>query len=234
MVGILFYACMALIVLVSVPIWRWIYARYSQNQPVLETRPQLASPMGLVDLIVLLSIWLTSQFFAVGLFTQVAGVGFGEIDSISGSQMMVLMLIAGIGQLMGVAFGMALLMIRYKDFRVIGWYQDFTRVDMKLAFYGFLLVAPVVLVIQTLLSFIVEYEHPAMDAMMEDATAFTIFAVWVAAVISAPIAEEIIFRGWIQNWLQRASFRPRRFRCLSYRRMVPPKRFRVGSGNRPG
>jgi hypothetical protein len=47
--------------------------------------------------------------------------------------------------------------------------------------------------------------------MVEEATPFPVVAVWLAAVVAAPIGEEIVFRGWIQNWLQRVSFRPRAF-----------------------
>ena len=211
MVGIAFYACMALIFLASVPIWRSIYSRHQQNEPFLESRPQLASPMGLIDLIVLLSIWLTSQILAVNIFSQISGVEIGALESVGGSQMMVLMLIAGITQTIAVVLGMAILVLRYKDSRVAGWYQDFVRIDLKLAFAGFLLAAPVVLVLQALLSLLVEYKHPAMDAMVEDANAFTVVAVWLAAVVAAPIGEEVVFRGWIQNWLQRLSFRPGAF-----------------------
>jgi membrane protease YdiL (CAAX protease family) len=211
MVATAFYVCMALIFIASVPIWRSIYSQYRQNKPLLESRPQLASPMGLIDLIVLLSIWLTSQILAVNVFSQISGVEIGSLESVSGSQMMVLMLIAGIAQMIAVALGMAILILRYKDVRVAGWYANFVRTDLKLAFVGFLLAAPVVLVLQTLLSLLVEYKHPAMDAMVEEATPFTVVAVWLAAVVAAPIGEEIVFRGWIQNWLQRVSFRPRAF-----------------------
>ena len=211
MLGTVFNACMTLILFASFPIWRKIYRRYSQRQPILEPRPQVASPIGLVDVFVLLAGWLTSQIIAGGLFMSASGVEPTELELVSGSQMVLLMLLAGLAQLIAVAMGMAYLIIRYSNATVVGWYPNFIRADLKLAFLGFLLVAPLAMVLQLLLSLLVEYKHPALDAMVEDASVFTVIAVWFAAVIAAPIAEEVVFRGWIQNWLQRVSFRPGKF-----------------------
>ena len=211
MLGTVFYACMTLILLASLPVWRKIYRRYSQKQPIIEPRPQVASPIGLIDVIVLLTGWLTSQLIAGGLFMFASGVDPSELASVNGSQMVLLMLLAGLGQLIAVALGMVYLLARYSSAAVLGWYPSFIRTDLKLACLGFLLIAPVIMVLQLLLSLLVEYKHPALDAMVEDANVFTVISVWFAAVIAAPIAEEVVFRGWIQNWLQRVSFRHGKF-----------------------
>lgn len=211
MLDVMFYVCMTLIFAASVPIWRRVGKRFSQKQPIIEARSQLDSPIGLVDLGVMLFVWLLSQILAGVWFARVFGVEVNELESLAGTKMMTLMLVAGIGQLIAVAMGMGLLLARYQDARVIGWYPKFFQVDLKLAFKSFLLIAPVVLVVQLLLSMFVEYKHPAMEAMVKDANVFTVVAVWLAAVIAAPIAEEVMFRGWIQNWLQRASFEPSDF-----------------------
>jgi len=203
---------MALIFATSIPIWRWIGERYSQMLPIVDPRQQLASPVGLFDLGAMLFVWLLSQIAAGVLFSAISGVEIAQLESLAGSQMMLLMLIAGIGQLIAVSMGMVYLFIRYKDTRVIGWYPNFTRADFKLALASFLIAAPVVFIVQMLLSLLVEYTHPAMEAMVKDGDAFTIVAVWLAAVVAAPIAEEVVFRGWIQNWLQRVSFQPSGFR----------------------
>lgn len=211
MLDILFYACMISIFVTSIPIWRSIGSRYSNKRKIIEPREKLASPIGLVDLGAMLLVWLLSQLIAVALFSKVANVELSQIDSMTGRQVMLLMLIAGIGQLTAVAIGMAYLVLRYSDTRVIGWYAQHVQADLKLALAAFVVIAPVVLVAQLLLSMLVEYKHPAMEAMVADANYFTIIAVWGSAVVAAPIAEEVVFRGWIQNWLQRLSFQPGAF-----------------------
>jgi membrane protease YdiL (CAAX protease family) len=211
MLDVLFYACMILIFAASVPIWRHILKRAAGKRSIVEPRQRLSSPIGLVDLGALLFVWLMSQIFAGVLFTQIADVQLSDFESLSGGNMTLLMLIAGLAQLIACAIGLAWLVARYHDARVIGWYPKQLFADLKLASASFLIVAPIVLVAQTLLALLVEYKHPAMEAMVEGANWFTIVAVWISAVIAAPIAEEVVFRGWIQNWLQRLSFRPGAF-----------------------
>lgn len=211
MLDVLFYVCMLSIFAASVKIWRWIRDRYARNLPIVEPRQKLASPIGLVDLGAMLFVWLLSQLIAGVLFAGIANVELSQMDSMTGGQIMQLMLIAGIGQVIAVVIGMGYLTLRYSDTRVIGWYPQHLRADLKLAVAAFLIVAPIVLVAQLLLSMLVEYKHPAMEAMVADANYFTIIAVWLSAVVAAPIAEEVVFRGWIQNWLQRLSFKSEKF-----------------------
>ena len=155
----------------------------------------------------MLFVWIVSQGIAGAIVAAITNVKLHELELLSSSQMTLLMFIAGIGQLIAVAIGMGYLWLRYRDARVIGWYPKFIRADWKLALAAFLIVTPILLVAQLLLSMLVEYKHPALEAMVADANVFTVLAVWIAAVISAPIAEEVIFRGWIQNWLQRSMAR---------------------------
>ena len=211
MLDVLFYACMALIFAASVPIWRHVVKTAASNHSIVEPRKKLSSPIGLVDLGALLFVWLMSQVIAGVLFTKLADINIADFESLSGNDMMLLMLTAGLAQLFACAIGFAWLLVRYGDARVNGWYPEHLIADLKLAFASYVIVAPIVLVAQTLLALLVEYKHPAMEAMVEGANWFTIVAVWISAVIAAPIAEEVVFRGWIQNWLQRLSFHPGAF-----------------------
>ena len=93
MVSNIFYACMALIFLASISVWRWGYDRYSRFKPILETRPNLASPIGLVDVVAMLGVWLASQLMAGEIFSAITGISISELNSATGGNMMLLSLI---------------------------------------------------------------------------------------------------------------------------------------------
>ena len=62
-----------------------------------------------------------------------------------------------------------------------------------------------VMLIQWLLSMIVEYDHPVLSVLAENPTFVSIFGCWAAAVMAAPFLEEFLFRGVFQYWLERLS-----------------------------
>lgn len=47
-----------------------------------------------------------------------------------------------------------------------------------------------------------EYNHPILDAMKADGTPVSYLLALFSAVLVAPIAEEFLFRGFLQGWLQ--------------------------------
>ncbi|MBC8352638.1 MAG: CPBP family intramembrane metalloprotease [Planctomycetes bacterium] len=67
----------------------------------------------------------------------------------------------------------------------------------------FLLVGPVVFAIQATFVVLLEIEskHPLIELLKDDTSAFQMCA--FLAVVVAPVAEELLFRGFLQSWLER-------------------------------
>ena len=73
---------------------------------------------------------------------------------------------------------------------------------------AFLLITPVVMTINGLAQWFYQlfYQskpHPLLEMLRDEATPGAIVLAYVSAVILAPAAEELIFRGIIQGWLRR-------------------------------
>lgn len=67
----------------------------------------------------------------------------------------------------------------------------------------FVLVAPVVFAIQATFVLLLDFEskHPLIELLQDDPSAFYVCA--FLAVVIAPILEELVFRGFLQGWLER-------------------------------
>jgi len=85
-----------------------------------------------------------------------------------------------------------------------GQYDNLTK-QIRYGVAVFVMLFPVVMLIQWLLSMIVEYDHPVLSVLAENPTFVSIFGCWAAAVLAAPFLEEFLFRGVFQYWLERLS-----------------------------
>ncbi|HBE70476.1 MAG TPA: hypothetical protein DDW52_20195 [Planctomycetaceae bacterium] len=74
----------------------------------------------------------------------------------------------------------------------------------------------------------VKYEHPLIDSVTNDGTATNYLLAVFAAAICAPIAEEFLFRGLIQGWLQSIPFKSLPDNLIGY---IPTSLGNVDSGD---
>ncbi len=75
--------------------------------------------------------------------------------------------------------------------------------DVRLGVVAFLAVAPPVYALQLLLVQWFESHHPLVEMLRKDPQPHLIAACIVSAVVVAPVAEEYLFRGLLQGWLER-------------------------------
>lgn len=82
--------------------------------------------------------------------------------------------------------------------------------DALLGSLGAFVLAPIVFLVLLLCALIWKpRDHPLKDMVLGDGSGLTLSLAFVAAVILAPIVEELMFRGILQGWLERRAFRPR-------------------------
>jgi membrane protease YdiL (CAAX protease family) len=78
-------------------------------------------------------------------------------------------------------------------------------VDLRTGIAGFLIIVPPVLLLSVVLAkFWKKSEHPVLVGLQQTPDAPLWFWAAVAVVGTAPLVEEFLFRGVIQNWLNRA------------------------------
>ncbi len=192
-------------------LWAALVRRKKAGQDLLGglgERELIGSPFGLIDVFLVFFAWLAGQVIAVGVAMLLLGVSQEELPEIAGDEEAILLGLVGLAQLGGVVMALLVLKFRYcagGRNQAIGIQPANVVKDIKLGFAAFAMVIPIVLLIQWLLTLLLEYEHPSLEMLNKDAAPLTFVLVWFVAGLVAPICEEVFFRGTLQAWLQRLS-----------------------------
>jgi membrane protease YdiL (CAAX protease family) len=200
MLNLLFLIIFALLCLASVAAWRRVHLQAKNGEPVVPQRQPVRSVLGLFDVGIMFATWLLGQFFALVWSRGLSNLAATEFK---GEELAQLIAISAICQLISTAVGLIILLARHGSLRQIGVRFDHWQADLSLGAKSFLLAVPPLLILQWLLSKIVTYEHATLNAFQDHPTAFMLTAVWLAAVVVAPLCEEVFFRGILQTWFQR-------------------------------
>ena len=200
------YLTLGLITVVSIVLWvRWLGRWKSDKLPLLNSRSRVQSPIGLLDVGSMFFLFAIGQVVAV----TVCAIGFGlaleDMDTSDPKTLLLVMTLGSVFQLLTVLLSLGIVMFRYRagGLAVTSWQSKCIKKDLRIGMYAFLMIIPIVLLIQVVLTQLIPYEHATMQLLAQDKRIGTILATWFAAVIVAPVTEEIFFRGMLQNWLQR-------------------------------
>ena len=158
---------------------------------------------GVLDVIAIGFFWMAAQSLALGGVLAVRGVPPDTPDP-DPRLLATALIAAGIAQLLAVAAGLTWLSIRYGHrFGEFGLSGRTAPLGIPAGLAGFCMWVPLVWTVQALLVRFLPYSHPAIEGMMGRPTPLVIFQTWFLAILVAPLAEEILFRGVLQGWLQR-------------------------------
>ena len=121
----LFIAALLLIALTSLPLWARAWQRLrlrtsgSAADALLSPRPQVESPLGLVDVFVVFLFWAVSQVVALSLTLYLMNLQQAEISDLDAGRQV--QLFAGIasGQLLATLFALAWVALRYRHPRQV-------------------------------------------------------------------------------------------------------------------
>jgi membrane protease YdiL (CAAX protease family) len=190
------------IIFVGINVWGMGIWRYRQGRLPIENRLRDASPMGLVDVLLMFASWIVAQSIGI-VILQFIGIDAFQMASLSTRDTSILIVVVGLAQLLATLACLAFYWVRYKKMSAIGWQPECSRSDLKTGLIWFFVIIPPVLLIQTLVSIAVPYEHDTLETLKQADSAIPILATWFSAVLVAPVIEEVFFRGVLQNWLQR-------------------------------
>ena len=207
----MFLVCFVSIGAVGVASWTALIRRKKRGQDLLGRlggRELIGSPYGLIDVFLVFFAWFGGQFVAVGVAMLLLGVSLEEIPDLSGDEEANLLGIVGLAQLAAITLALVALYVRYckvgrVGLQALGLQPHRIAKDVALGVLAFTMVIPIVLLIQWLLTLLVDYEHQSLKMLSKDAAPLTFVLVWFVAGIVAPICEEVFFRGTLQAWLQR-------------------------------
>jgi len=207
--NLIFLICFASLGSAGIALWAALVVRKRKGQEVLGRlggRELIGSPYGFIDVLLMSFAWMGGQVIAVSVAMLLLGISHEDISTISGEEEAKLLGIVGLAQLVGVFLAWGVLYARYARkgrSQAIGVQRSNIAKDIGLGVAAFAMVIPIVLLIQWLLTLLLDYEHPSLEMLTKDASWLTFVLVWFVAGFVAPICEEVLFRGTLQPWLQR-------------------------------
>jgi membrane protease YdiL (CAAX protease family) len=203
MLTIIFNVTLGLMGLACLACWAMAFQKRSRGEPLFLQRDIEPNPLGLLDVLIMFGLWFVGQTVSVFVAIFLLDIPIEDLESASASQMAQFMIAVGVIQLAGTILAMLIIRARYGSFQFLGWKPNVVGTDFRLAIIGFLLVVPVTLLVQSLVTSFWDYEHPTLQMLMDVKSLLALASAWLMAFIVAPITEEIFFRGILQNWLQR-------------------------------
>ncbi len=190
-----------LLCLVSLPLWVYVFWK---GQPFIKPRLRIQSPIGLLDVGILFLCWFVSQMMTVTILVYAIDVPIEGLGKLETRQELHSMGIASLFQLVATVIGLAIIAARHGFApRIFGWQPENFWKDLRIGAIAFVLIVPVILTIQIVLTQFFDYEHITFSALEDEHGIYAIAITWISAVLVAPITEEIFFRGTFQAWLQR-------------------------------
>lgn len=192
--------------LIAIIGWVSVIRKLSAGQPMIPLDRSKTTELGFVDVAVIFCFWAASQVaIVVGLVALAGSKIFENPDALTTDYGIEMLLFSGLGQLAVLTISVLYLYLRYKNSQSFGLQLKGLASQVRTGAVAFIMLFPIIMAIQWILTKLVPYEHAILDVLAENATPLSIASTWLAAVIAAPLAEEFFFRGVLHNWLERVS-----------------------------
>lgn len=196
----LFAAVLASAGLVS---WAWLAARLKRGESLVVAEPRRPVPWQAVDLVII-ALFFTG---ALALFAMVLNLAAaGPVNDLKRFEIAV---IAGMAaNVLTVVFAVAWLASRVAaSASDLGWRGDTIARDLRTGFVAFAALSGPIYGMQALLSRLSSEQHPIIEALGKQPSGWLFALSGVSAVVVAPLAEEFLFRGLLQGWLESLPFK---------------------------
>jgi len=192
--------------IVSLVFWAIAVRRLVFKQELIPYR-RSECVLGFFDVAAIFVCWLGAQIASGAVLVAIKGPNAvrgseAEIFEEHGVPLLYLSAMFGIASFI---VGGLYLVFRYQTTNSFGLRLGQLRQQVGYGVVVFTMLFPITLLIQFLLSMLVEYDHPILSVLSENPSFVPIFGCWAAAVFQAPLVEEFLFRGVFQHWLERLS-----------------------------
>ena len=184
----------------------WIEAlrRLARMQPVLAYHPRRPAPWGLIDLALAAALLMAFQVANVFVLRHGYGIDLTKgREHLSSHGLALVTFSESVANLAAIAAALAVIGWRTRaDCRDLGISVRHVSQDFGLGLVTFVMLAPPVYAIQWLLVAWFPYRHPLTSLLEQHPGKLVLAAVFVSAVVAAPIVEEFFYRVLWQGWLQ--------------------------------
>lgn len=207
MLNLLFFAVFGAISLSGILLWTKAIQRLGSGTCIVDPlgrRDPVGSPVGLLDVFLIFFAWFGGQLLAAGMALYLLNIPLTEMTELEGEKQASFLGLVGLGQLVLTMGAWGAIWVRNRfNLDAIAVQPKHFVTDVLIGFAAFVMVIPLILLVQWVLTLLVPYEHASLNMLTKDASLMTFVSVWFTAGLVAPITEEVVFRGVIQAWLQR-------------------------------
>tara|TARA_Y100001934_G_scaffold271327_1_gene357693 strand:+ start:483 stop:1367 length:885 start_codon:yes stop_codon:yes gene_type:complete len=182
--------------------WKTVYQRrLKHGLPLLEQRSLVPARLDFIDMIMTLVIYFGVQVVGI---VVVAENPDPQDNTNHFLQLSPFNSAAGLSTLLTFFVAVPVIYFRRGDLRAMRLRFDRVTELVRIGFYASLLILPVTLVINIVVSIVVTpYGHPVIDTLLAETSVSTIVYTAITVVIAAPLVEEFVFRGVILTYLHR-------------------------------
>ncbi len=187
----------------SLASWVYLIVRAWRGQPWLVVEPSAPRVWGLADLVVIAVLTVACQIFFASAYARLTG--FQMPPEETGSMPAAIGAAASAGNIMAVLLSAAWIILRFGvSIGHVGFRGSGLVRQLQIAVISVLAVLPIVYLLMAAVSIGLktDYKHPLLDEIRTTATLTSYLLGVFTAVLMAPLAEEFLFRGIIQGWLQ--------------------------------
>ncbi|WP_422930427.1 lysostaphin resistance A-like protein [Singulisphaera sp. PoT] len=200
--------------------WAWAFMQLRDRKPLLEPSKRIDAPWTLTTVGIVVMTWLLVQIAISVIYMAASGqltpVPPAEgkpkaLGKMSSAELMAITSIANLVLL--ILIPIALSTATRAPLRALGLQWAGLKRNVSAGVMGFLITTPVVYFVNFTASRLWQYlgqkslEHPVQDMIEANFGIGSAIIALISAVVLAPAAEELIFRGLIQGWLAN-QFRP--------------------------
>ena len=191
--------------------WTSSFENLRTGKPLIPYAVRKAVPWGLLDLAFFVIVVAVVTGGGVALASRAFGIETPEegAELVPADQARVFFFF-GTSTLISTAIGMIWLWMRYQ--RVDGFERNRLSDDLALGARWFAMLIVPVVIIQLILTRWMPTEHPLIEMLRESGDVTFLPVATFAAVISAPIFEEVFFRLLLQGWLEKLQMTTERIR----------------------
>ncbi len=183
-------------------VWWRIVVRLKQNKRALPFHPSRLARWGLPDLLMTFLL-ITFVFAGLAWVARLTGFVEGDTETISARDTANSLLVLAFAEIIGLSMALVLIGMRVQATpRDFGWTGRKYGRDIHLGLLAFLAISVPTLLIQALLVQMFPAHHPLIEILLQRPTAYFFLVGGFAAVLAAPVAEELLLRVLLQGWLE--------------------------------
>jgi membrane protease YdiL (CAAX protease family) len=189
-------------------IWNWTdtWKRYRDGQPLVPATQGDTVPWGLIDLgAIVLILVIIIGLGDLGIQNWAGIAVTAEPDKLSPRDQSIVFAARGTASLVATVFSFAWIYLRFKATPTqLGLSRERLGEDVRLGVRWFtMLIVPMLLVQLLLTKYWKPTEHPLIEMLQQSGNMSLLPVAAYAAIVTAPIFEESLFRLFLQGWLEK-------------------------------